>query len=319
MFSSSAAKGILFSLTCLALLGMMPVISNARPAEIGALPFAFALSVWQVVFALPVFAAELSGRNKGVFGVRLSPRERWRFPLVAVLTGAMFGLSTYLYVLGIEKAGAANGAIAMQAYPLFAIGLEALFLKQRKSAVELGLTLVLVLALYYLGTGGTLSMSGLSVWLLVILGVPLLWAIAHIIIRLEFARIPVTPAQVTFFRVVISSLVLFAFVVLVEPQSLARLTESAVLQPMSALMGLVYYLELIVWFYAIRNISVSFASTITTPWPALTMVLAVFFLGDSVAPYQIGALVVVVACIYGLTLAGLKRGRIQRVKPVSSD
>ena len=231
----------------------------------------------------------------------------------------MFGVSTYLYVLGIQNAGAANGAIAMQAYPLFAIALEALFLRQRKSKSELGLTLVLVLVLYYLGTGGTMSMSGLSVWVLVVLGVPFLWAIAHIIIRLEFARIPVTPAQVTFFRVVISSVVLFGFVVLVEPQSLGNLARVAVLQPMSALMGLVYYLELVMWFYAIRNISVSFASTITTPWPALTMVLAVVFLGDSVAPYQIGALVVVVACIYGLTLAGLKRGRTQRVEPVSND
>lgn len=309
MFSTSAARGILFSLTCLVLLGTMPVISNARPEGLGALGFAFALSVWQVVFALPVFATELTGKNKGVFGTRLSARERWRFPLFAILTGAMFGLSTYLYVLGVQMAGATNGAIAMQAYPLFAILLEALFLKQRKTPLELGLTALMLLALYYLGTGGTLVLSGLSVWFLLTLGVPLLWAGAHIIIRLEFARIPVTPAQVTFFRVVISTLILFGVVALVEPQSLQSLVGTAVLQPMSALMGLVYYLELIIWFYAIRHISVSFASTITTPWPALTMVLAVFLLGDSIAPYQIGALVVVIACIYGLTLTGLRKSR----------
>ena len=310
MFSSSAAKGIAFSLVCLLLLAMMPVISNARPAEIGALSFAFALSVWQVIFALPVFGLELAGKNKGVFGTRLSAKERWRFPLIALVTGAMFGLSTFLYVLGVQNAGAANGAIAMQAYPLFATVLEALFLRQRKTRGEMGLTLIMLVALYYLGTGGTWSMAGLDIWFLVTLCVPLLWAGAHIIIRLEFARIPVTPAQVTFLRVVISTLILFGALVLVEPQGLSTLVSGAVLQPMAALMGLVYYLELIVWFYAIRHISVSFASTVTTPWPALTMVLAVVFLGDTVAPYQIGALLVVVACIYGLTLAGLRKGRV---------
>ena len=72
-------------------------------------------------------------------------------------------------------------------------------------------------------------------------------------------------------------------------------------------MGLVYFLELIVWFYAVQHIDVSLASSITTPWPALTMVLAVIFLGNSVEIYQVVALVIVVACIYGLTLAGLRK------------
>jgi len=312
MFASSTTRGILFALTCLMLLGMMPVISNSRPAEIGALGFAFALSVWQVVFALPVFAIELFGRNKGIFAARLSVAERWRFPAMAVLTGAMFGLSTYLYVLGIQNAGAANGAIALQAYPLFAIIIEALFLRQRRTRTELGLTAIMLMALYYLGTGGTWAMSGLDVWFLITLLVPLLWAAAHIIIRLEFARVPVTPAQVTFFRVAISTSILFAVVAIVEPQSLATLATTAVLRPMSALMGLVYYLELVSWFYAIRHIAVSFASTITTPWPVLTMILAVLLLGDTIALYQIGALVVVIACIYGLMLAGLRQSGTMR-------
>ncbi len=72
-------------------------------------------------------------------------------------------------------------------------------------------------------------------------------------------------------------------------------------------MGLVYFLELIVWFYAVRHIDVSLASSITTPWPALTMMLAVPFLGDAIETYQIVTLLIVVACIYGLTLAGIRK------------
>ena len=65
--------------------------------------------------------------------------------------------------------------------------------------------------------------------------------------------------------------------------------------------------RLIIWFNAVRSIDVSLASSITTPWPALTMVLAALFLGDVIAPFQIYALVVVIVCIYGLTWASLRK------------
>ncbi|MEX3010309.1 EamA family transporter [Hoeflea sp. TYP-13] len=306
--SASVGKGIALSLVSLTLLGVMPIVSNLRPSDVGALSFAFALSVWQVVFALPVFGFELKSGTKGIFGVELSQRERSRMIAVALFTGALFGLSTYLYVLGVEKAGAANAAIAIQAYPLFAILWESLFLRRRKSAVELMLTAVLIGTLYYLGTEGTFRMSGLSPWFLASLGVPLLWSIAHVIIKEELGRTSVTPVQVTFFRVVISILFLFAVLAVARPTGIAA-GLSAIFQTMSAIMGLVYFLELIVWFYAVRHIDVSLASSITTPWPALTMVLAVIFLGDTISTYQVTALLVVVACIYGLTLAGLRKAK----------
>lgn len=308
-FSPSTGKGIALSFLSLTLLGVMPIIANLRPTALDALSFALALSVWQVVFALPVFAIEYGRGVRGIFGAELAARARLRMGLVALFTGALFGLSTYLYVLGVEKAGATNAAIAIQAYPLFAILWERLFLKRRKTPLELALTAILIAALYYLGTGGTFRMSGLSPWFLISLGVPFLWSVAHVIIKEELGNTPVTPAQVTFFRVSISAAFLAAILILLSPSGLLA-AGVAIWQPMSALMGLVYFLELIVWFYAVRHIDVSLASSITTPWPALTMVLAVPFLGDSIASYQVVALAVVVACIYGLTLASLRKAHV---------
>ncbi len=307
MSHGSVSRGIALAFGSLLLLGLMPIVSNSRPEGIGALTFAVALSVWQVVFAGPVFALESMRRGRKAGPAGLSSRQRRRMGVVALLTGAIFGLSTYLYVLGVEKAGAVNAAIAIQAYPLFAILWESLFLKRMKTPLELALTLILVAALYYLGTGGTWRMSGLSVWFVVSMGVPFLWSVAHVIIKEELGRTPVTPVQVTFFRVTISTVFLAAVLAVAAPGTAIPELASAVLQPVSAVMGLVYYLELIVWFYAVRHIDVSLASSITAPWPVLTMALAVVILGDSIATYQIGALVVVVLCIYGLTWAGLSK------------
>lgn len=81
-------------------------------------------------------------------------------------------------------------------------------------------------------------------------------------------------------------------------------------------MGLVYYLELIVWFYAVRHIDVSLASSITTPWPALTMVLAVIFLGDRIQTHQIIGFLVVAGAIYGLLVTSLRKEKRQRRRAV---
>ncbi len=311
--SSSVKKGILLSLICLVFLSIMPVLSNLRPTQTDALSFAFALSVWQMVFALPVFGLEQKFGKSGLLTADFTSREIIRMIIVGLLTGGMFGLSTYLYVLGIEKAGAATAAIAIQAYPLFAILWESLFLKRKKTSVELVLTAILIGTLYYLGTEGTLLITNLSPWFLVALGVPFLWSIAHVVIKEELGKTPITPIQVTFFRVSISAMFLFLVLAMTAPTEIGTAFD-AVFQVMSVAMGLIYFLELIVWFYAVRHIDVSLASSITTPWPALTMVFAVLFLKETIEIYQIIALLVIVSCIYGLTLASLRSVRIAEEK-----
>lgn len=309
--NNNIKSGVMLAFVCLCILSVMPVISNGRPAGFSALSFAFFLSVWQVVFALPLFVLELRLGRKGIFGAGLTPRKAGRSVAVMVVTGAMFGLSTYLYVLGVEKAGAGSAAVAIQAYPMFAILLEALFLKRRKTATELGLTGLLVATLYYLATGGTLRLDGISPWFLVSLGVPLLWSIAHIIIKEELGRMPISPVQVTFFRVVISTGFLAVMLAVIEPSGLVSGAASAGFQGFAMIMGLVYFLELVVWFYAVRQIDVSLASSITTPWPAFTMILAAVLLGEEIAAYQITAFVVVALSIYGLIFASLRKPPIQ--------
>lgn len=307
MTAPRAGTGIALSLLCLAILGVMPIISESRPADFDALGFAFWLSVWQFVFAIPLFAAETRAGGKGLFGARMTPAQKRRTLIVGLSTGAVFGLSTFLYVYGIEKAGAVSAAIAIQAYPLFAILWETVFLKRRKTRVELALTGILVVTLAYLATGGTFRVAGFSPWFLVALAVPFLWSIAHVVIKEELAHTPVTPAQITFFRVGISAVFLGLVLAVADPAAIAAPFGRLDFVGVSLLMGLVYYLELIVWFYAVRSIDVSLASSITTPWPALTMVLSVLFLGERVEGYQIGAFLVVAACVYGLMLAGIRK------------
>ena len=307
--------GIAYAFVCLGILGVMPVIANSRPADFDALGFAFWLSLWQLLFSLPLVLRELPSQDKGIFSAHLSPALKRRTIAIILATGVIFGLSTYVYVLAVEKAGAVSAAIAIQAYPLFAILWETIFLKRRKSPLELFFILMLLTALTYLATGGTWRIEGFSTWFLFALIVPFLWSVAHVIIKEVLDRTPITPAQVTFFRVLVSvSFLGIVALAVTGPSHMAAAFARFDFQTFALIMGLVYYLELIFWFYAVRHIDVSMASSISAPWPALTMVLAILFLGESVAAYQLIALAGVVAGIYGLLYAAARKRRLEQLR-----
>ena len=297
--------GISLAFICLVLLGVMPIISNSRPEHSDALGFAFSLSLWQLLFALPLFLHESCSSDKGIFAISIGHRLFRRVAMVNLVTGIMFGLATWCYVLSMERAGAINAAIAIQAYPLFAILMEMLLLRKLKSRRELTVTVILLTALYFLGTHGTWRLSGLTPWFWLALCVPLLWSIAHVLIREELTHSPITPAQITFFRVLLATIFLGAILLLAGKPDLISLFTRELL-PNAILMGFFYYLELLVWFHAMRHIDVSLASSITTPWPAVTMLLAAIFLGDEIEGYQVVTFMIVAVCLYFLLVANSK-------------
>jgi drug/metabolite transporter (DMT)-like permease len=294
--------GIAFAFLCLGILGAMPILSNARPAGFDGLTFAVWLTVWQLIAALPLFLIELPGHRRRTPPGRARTK---RTVAIGLLTGAMFGLSTYMYVVAAEKAGAVSMVIALQAYPLFAILWEALFLGKRKSRAELGFTVVMIAALIYLTTEGTFRVAEISWWSAFALGIPLLWSIAHILLRQVLVTTDVTPNQVTVSRLVVSgACLLLLHAVFGEPGALtAGLGDVAFLRA-AMVMGVVYYLELILWFYAMRHIDVSLGSSVTVPAPAVTMLISIAVLGEGVQTYQIVAMCVIALGMYGLLLAG---------------
>ena len=301
-------RGMLLAFACLFLLGVMPIISNGRPAAFGALIFALFLSVWQLLFSLPLLIREWRKGERGLFKVALSPAQKRRTLMITLFTGILFGLSTWAYVLAFEKAGAINAAIALQAYPLFAMALEALFLGRRKSRTELGFTVLIVIALYFLATRGTWRMVGLSPLFGLALGVPALWSVAHIILKQVLDTTPITPNQVTTSRLVVSTLFLLPVAIGIEGTAdFEQAATNVGLQSFAVAMGLVYYLELVLWFNAMRHIDVSIASSITVPAPAVTMILAILYLGDTAHGYQLVAMGLVIAGLYGLLRSGVTK------------
>lgn len=299
--ASHHRTAILSVFGCLVLLGLLPILANARPAGSDGLVFAVLLTFWQLVAALPLFLRE----SRAGVGVPLLRGASGRDGMVALATGTMFALATWVYVVTAEKAGAVTMIIVLQAYPFTAMALEALFQGKRRSRAEVGWTVLMVAALLVLVTGGSLDPRMVSSWAVLALAVPVLWSVAHLMLKGLLERRPVTPNQVTLSRLAISGAVLLVLVlVLGRGAGLAAALADARVQAAAAAMGLAYYLELVLWFSAIRHVDVSLGSSITVPAPAVTMLVSWAVLGQQVAGYQVAAMGVITLALYGLLMAG---------------
>ena len=182
------------------------------------------------------------------------------------------------------------------------------FLKEEEKSPRINFTFLLIGGIYYLGTNGTWVIEGFSPWFGLALVVPLLWSIAHVTIKNTLDKSPITPNQVTFLRVLISSIVLFTIDVSVNGvTSVIDGFSKFEFQIYTFFMGFIYYLELVNWFYAVKHVDVSVASSITTPTPVITMILAIIFLHELVAMYQLIAMTVVILSLFGLLYFGKRK------------
>jgi len=234
--------------------------------------------------------------------------------MIMGITGIIFTISTFFYVFAIETAGTVSGSLAMGTYPLFSIFMEFLIFRKKRRTIEIFFTITIIVGIYYLGTEGTWLISDFSIWFGLALIVPFLWSIAHVIIKNSIDTSPITPSQITFIRVLIASIVLFVISSLVN--STSKVLEGLMnpeFQFIGFLMGIVYYVELINWFYAVKHIEVSVASTITTPAPLITIFFALLLLKEPIGFYHVIAMIIIFASLYGLLWAGNRKKNIAMV------
>ena len=298
--------GILSAFSCLGILGILPVLASARPGGVDGLTFTVWLTVWQILSALPLYLRERAQGTRGLFETAGTGSTRAWTITVALSTGVMFGLSTYMYVVAAEKAGPVSMAIVLQAYPFMTMLAEAIFLKKRKTPAELGFTALMIAALFYLTTNGTFLIADVSWWSVFALGIPVLWTAAHLLLKTQVLnRTTLTLNQVTLSRLLVSGVFLAGLVLVIgSPGAVLAGLADFDLQRAAFIMGLAYYIELIFWFQAIRNIDVSLASSIEVPAPAVTMLVALVFAGVAITLTQVLAMVAITIGMYGLLFAG---------------
>lgn len=293
---AGTATGVAYAVGCLAILAAMPLLVGARPEGSSALAFAALASAWQLVFAAPTAFAEARVSRRRAEGRSVARDVRRRAIVVVAATGVIFTASTLAYVVAVDRAGPVAAAAATQAYPLFAALIERFGLGVRRGAARWIVLAGLAAALFGAATGGAFAVSALSLWFLFALSVPLMWSVAHVILRLRLADGAVTPIETTFVRVLVSTSLL-AVAGLAFAPSLSVGAVDVRVQMAALAFGGVYFLELVLWFAAIRRIDVSLASAVTAPAPVVTAMAAAALAAASPTVGEIAAIVVATALI----------------------
>lgn len=317
----TSIRGVILALVVLIGNGIHPIINNIRPESLDALNFVFQMSLWEMVFAIIFLAVkffinkpkpmQLSNSIPTEMHHQRTFRKRNLFRLVII--GLLFSGATYLYISGLSEAGAIVGSIALKVSPIYAMLLGVLFLGEKVSWKQIGLTVCMLFGLYYLGTAGTFVFGSFSLGFAKLLIVPLFWAIGHALTKPLLENNSISPLQVILVRSSIVSLVIggltailydFSFLLdaLQRPENLG----------FSFLMGGTYFFMHISWYNSITYIDLGYASALVTPSPALTTILAVSLGLEFFHRYDLIGMVVMFLGLFGLIWMKNKEMRSQK-------
>ena len=210
----------------------------------------------------------------------------WKYMLPIGLIGG--GLAFFLYFTGLKLTTAGRAAFIHKTLPLYVTVLAFIFLKERITRKQL-----VALGLMFFGTVLLVSakINPAELWLNPSLGdllaiiATICWAVENVISRKAMLQ-GSTNFSVACARMFIGSLFLFSgIIILGKTDALLSLTEAQVISIListAILFGYVF-----TWYWGIKLINVSKASTILLLSPVISLILGALWFGEPVPQIQI--------------------------------
>ncbi len=309
--------GVFFALVVLLGNGVHPIINGYRPDDLSSLTFAWMISLIEVIGALPFYFRARSRALKNKGSPQLNFDRQKKLPMKVVLlrmalVGLIFSIATYLYIEGLTLASSISGSIALKTAPIYAMVIGVLFLKEKTDLIQILITLLMFIGLYYLATKGTFRLEGFSVGFVILLIVPFLWSAGHAITKPLLTSGSISIPLVIIIRVGITFIVLLSASWAVE--GIDHIFTS-LLDPANLLfalaMGGTYLFMHLSWFSSLSKINLSYASSLVIPSPAITAIISVLLGTEPLLGYQITGMVVMFAGLYTLIVYNSKKSKRQ--------
>jgi len=256
--------------------GLDPGVFTATRALIIGIVFLF-LSFWQ-------------RRRRGFFGIgrgfRKFPRVSWKYLIAIGIIGG--GLAFLFYFTGLKFTTAGRGAFLHKTLPIYIAVFAAIFLKEKISRKHWYALLVMFIGtvlIYFTKIPPSVLWAHPSAGDLLIITATILWAAENTIARKAMIK-GESNFVISFARMFIGALVLFAFVILLgkinmllalNPQQIINLLISTTI-----LFGYIF-----TWYWAIKLINVSKASTLLLLAPVISLILGVVWFSEPTPMLQL--------------------------------
>ena len=287
--------GVFSAIITLIAISTQPIISGNRPSVLDPFIYAIATVLFENIMILPLAVTHSIKRKKSYPDMLKNALKKhwWRFLIV----GSVFAGAQIMFFYGFDLSGAVSGSIAMKSSIIFTMAIGWIFLKEKASWIQIILTGVILVALFYTLTSGTFQMDQVNYGTLILFIMPLLWTIGHSITKPLLQMEMVAPSQIIYIRTFLSTIILSIVYFSLNPLSNIALFFNWYNLLFMFLIALTYAVGHYGWYTSIKNIDLALSSAIQAPQPILTSFLAWVFLDETLKLYHYIGLAVIITAI----------------------
>ena len=298
-------KGVFYGIFAVILIGLQPIVANARPAEIDAYIFAaFTISIEALIF-LPIMVLERANIKKSLKNEAKSKDKAglldgWKKnKLLLIYIGISFAIAQVLFFIGYRLAGSINGSLTQKTTVIFGLLFGYLINNESVSILQIIFSLVLFFGLALAITQGSFNVLEFNVGVLILLIMAIIWMLAHAITKPIFDRNEATPSQMVFIRNAIGGIFLMFTYLIFYPASNFLMVFDPLNLFFFVIMGINYGVGLFFWYLVLKYLGTGKGTAMVSGTPLVTAIFAVLLLGEPFTLWHlIGMVIVIVSIIF---------------------
>jgi len=283
------------------MIGLQPIVANARPSILDPYLFAVMTVFVEAVVFFPIMLFErikiknsnISDQEKNslLYGYKHNKK-------LLVFVGIVFGAGQVLFFIGYGLSGAINGSLAQKSTIFFSLLFGFLILHENVTWKQIGFSGILFFGLILAVTEGSFDLLQLNIGVLMLLLLSSMWMMAHTFTKPVFDRKEAIPSQMVVIRNSIGFLILSSTYFIFFPLENAQLLLDPVNLFWGFIMGAVYGTGLFFWYKTLQNLEVGKASIIVSPTPIATAIYATLLLGEVFTAFHlIGTIIIVFSIV----------------------
>jgi drug/metabolite transporter (DMT)-like permease len=298
-------KGLIFGIIATVLIGLQPIVANARPEFIDPYIYSILTLFFEALIFFPIMLLQRkkyktkSEKNlitENELNSYLYGYKKNKLRLLYV--GITFGVGQILFFLGYNLAGSINGSLAQKSTIFFSLLFGFVILKEQITKIQILFSITLFFGLILAVTEGTFNLLELNIGVIILFVLASIWMLAHTLTKPIFDKNEGFPSQIVFIRNIIGAIILFGIFIILFPLEVINLLSNPVVIFWGFLMGATYGVGLYFWYLTLKYLDVSKASIMVSPTPIVTAIFATILLGEIFTIYHLfGTLIVILSII----------------------
>lgn len=307
MAPENLKKGLIFGICAAFVVGLQPVIANARPSEIDFYIFAAMTNLVEFLIFFPLFLLERRHLKKDL-ARNITMEERdicdsklhgWKKNIkIIILIGLIFTAVPVFNFFGLEYAGAINGSLVLKTRILFSLLFGYLILHEKVTPLQIVFSFVLFFGVTLAITQGEFFILEFNIGVIILLINVIISPFGHNLTKSRLNRNEVTPYLVIIVRNLCSIIILFSTYFLIFPLENIGIFLNPINYFWFILMGCTYGFGLLLWYRTMSYLDMSKAMTLLSFTTIVTAIFATIFLDEVFTLFHLtGTFIMIISTI----------------------